>query len=293
MFSKIVFSFVTLISMTTSQTCQTTCPDGWTGDGITCTAPGSYTGPCSTTSVFTGYLDWQRVDWAQGCDTLWESCGVTDTCLLCDGQAPCLDLIQDQFWHLVMALDSDGLSHITRSSDNFIWNCDCSNCNGLVGTWNCPGFYDDVITIDSDTADSLNRFTAHSACDADCQSKLCLAAPTASPTLNPTANPTASPTASPTLPPTTEYSDGYNTGKSDEKSNACAALGCCEETRRRLVDLEEIHTEYLNVKDDLQNDYFNYVLGYGIVMTLITLVLSLCLCYKKPTIIVQEHNFSV
>ena len=30
------------------------------------------------------------------------------------------------------------------------WTCTCSDCNGLVGVWSCPGFYGTTITVTED-----------------------------------------------------------------------------------------------------------------------------------------------
>lgn len=57
-------------------TCTKSCPDDWTGDGVTCVAPDSYTGPANKTSVFPlpkwGHA--RRRDWAQRAQAPWASC---------------------------------------------------------------------------------------------------------------------------------------------------------------------------------------------------------------------------
>jgi len=160
----------------------------------------------------------------------------------CNGNSPCIDLIQDDIHHHIMSLTSSGVAHIERPTTiPASWDCTCSNCDGLVGTWDCPGFYDTIIIVDSDTTDSNNRFTAHSACNTNCESQLCLAAPT----------------ASPTLAPTTEYNGDY---------------------------LQEICNEYLNVKDDLQHKYFNYLLAFSSSITFVVLCLFVCVCKKNKKI---------
>ena len=178
---KTILSTLVFISTVSAETCTTSCPDGWTGDGITCTAPGSYTGPCLSTGDFTGYSEPARKNWADGCVDEWILCG-----------------------------------------------------------W------------------------------------------TMAPTLAPTNNPTASPTDAPTLSPTTEYSVGYGNGETDKRAQACEALGCS--ARRRMFGLDEIEEEYLEIKDDLQHKYFNYLLGNVIGSTLVILCLLICVCRKNRKI---------
>jgi len=73
-------------------TCMSSCPDGWSGDGSTCTAPASYNGRCKnkngpTVARFKGWNPTQRVGWAgatgasNSCQVKWTACGWRGTCL--------------------------------------------------------------------------------------------------------------------------------------------------------------------------------------------------------------------
>ncbi len=107
-------------------------------------------------------------------------------------------------------------------------------------------------------------------------------APTPAPTDAPTLSPTPTPTDAPTPAPTTEYSNGYGNGQTDKRAQACEALGCC--SRRRMFEVDEIKEEYLEIKDDFQHKYFNYLFGYAIASVFIILFLLICLCRKNRKI---------
>ena len=201
----------------------------------------------------------------------------------CNGNAPCVDLIQHGTYHHVMSLVSTNVASVIRVDTSTIWSCTCSGCNGLVGNWNCPGFYnDEPIVIASDTEDLTTSYSI--GCIGDCQSEVCLLPPTVSPTTSPTVSPTVSPTPS----PTTEYTGGYSQGKADEKAAACEKLNCCQATRRRLFELEkvkdDIENEYLEMNLKLQDKYFKYVLLYVICSLVVVLYLLIRVCRKNRKI---------
>jgi hypothetical protein len=80
----------------------------------------------------------------------------------CQGHSPCIDLREGGKHHHLMWLNADGTAHVDGEANSYNdhreWTCSCSGaCKGLVGTWNCPGFYDNKIVI---TPTYDNDFTA-------------------------------------------------------------------------------------------------------------------------------------
>jgi len=64
--------------------------------------------------------------------------------------------------HHLMWLNADGTAHVDGEAnglgggDGRTWSCTRDgNGVGLVGTWNCPGFYSNIITITPDFADDF------------------------------------------------------------------------------------------------------------------------------------------
>jgi hypothetical protein len=89
-------------------------------------------------------------------------------------------------------------------NDNRVWSCtslSCSTCNGLVGTWSCPGFYNSVISISSETNPNPQFTSVLSPSVANVS--VCYSS-TTSPTYAPTSMPTtATPTSAPSTSTTT------------------------------------------------------------------------------------------
>ena len=54
--------------------CETSCPDGWEGDGNFCRAPPEYTGPCNRTAKLTGYDRNRRKEWGADCQLTFSAC---------------------------------------------------------------------------------------------------------------------------------------------------------------------------------------------------------------------------
>jgi hypothetical protein len=96
-----------------------------------------------------------------------DSAGSTSECAAdvldkCQGNTPCIDLREAAVHHHLMWLNDDGTAHVDgeangiNAGDSRTWTCTRDgNGVGLVGTWNCPGFYSTVITITSDFADDF------------------------------------------------------------------------------------------------------------------------------------------
>jgi len=80
----------------------------------------------------------------------------------CQGNTPCIDMREGPNHHHLMWLNEDGTAHVDgeangiNGGDGRTWTCTRDgNGVGLVGNWNCPDFYDTVITITSDYADDF------------------------------------------------------------------------------------------------------------------------------------------
>jgi len=80
----------------------------------------------------------------------------------CQGNTPCIDLREGTNHHHLMWLNADGTAHVDGEAngigggDGRTWSCTRDgNGVGLVGTWNCPGFYGDIVTITPDFADDF------------------------------------------------------------------------------------------------------------------------------------------
>lgn len=80
----------------------------------------------------------------------------------CQGNTPCIDLREGVNHHHFMYLNADGTAHVDgeangiNGGDARTWTCTRDgNGVGLVGTWNCPGFYSSVVTISPDFADDF------------------------------------------------------------------------------------------------------------------------------------------
>eukprot|EP01084_Bolivina_argentea_P130334 230072_1 len=111
-----------------------------------------------------------------------ETCQCNDCSKCAANTNKCIDLINTlprdpPQYHHYMSLTEEGKASVTRH-DGATWSCTCNNCNGLVGTWNCPAFYDTIIYIESDTQDIQSRYTDHSNCDYGCVSDICIGEPT-------------------------------------------------------------------------------------------------------------------
>lgn len=96
-----------------------------------------------------------------------ENAGSTSECAddvveKCQGNTPCIDLREAANHHHLMWLNPDGTAHVDGEAggigagDSRTWTCEREGDGvGLVGTWNCPGFYSNIITITSDFADDF------------------------------------------------------------------------------------------------------------------------------------------
>ena len=67
---------------------------------------------------------------------------------------PCIDLREGDSHHHIMWRNPDGTATVDGEANNWrdsrVWHCTCwsgKRCLGLVGTWNCPGFYNRKIAI--------------------------------------------------------------------------------------------------------------------------------------------------
>jgi len=69
---------------------------------------------------------------------------------------PCIDLREADNHHHPMWLNSPGNAGVMYYREDGSgaagrdWTCTCSDCNGLVGVWSCPGFYGTTITVTED-----------------------------------------------------------------------------------------------------------------------------------------------
>ena len=74
---------------------------------------------------------------------------------------PCIDLREADNHHHPMWLNSPGNAGVMYYREDGSgaagrdWTCTCSDCNGLVGVWSCPGFYGTTITVTADYADDF------------------------------------------------------------------------------------------------------------------------------------------
>lgn len=81
----------------------------------------------------------------------------------CQGSGPCLDLYESNGeHHLIMFLNDNGTVTVDGEASNYnddrVWTGTCaSHCDGIVGTWSIPGFYDGTIVV---SADYGNDYTA-------------------------------------------------------------------------------------------------------------------------------------
>jgi len=112
---------------------------------------GTWTGSAGTVQVFCGREDGGS---ASQC--------APDALEKCQGNTPCIDLREGVNHHHLMWLNSDGTAHVDGEAngigagDSRTWTCTSDgNTVGLVGTWNCPGFYSTVVTITADFADDF------------------------------------------------------------------------------------------------------------------------------------------
>jgi hypothetical protein len=126
-------------------------------------ATGSYSCICpeGTTATPDGYTECVRNGPPNECGV-----GIVK---MCNGNFPCVDLLEAVPYHHVMSLNPDGVStSITQSFDcNNMDTCNnqharstpctCSSCDGIVGTWDCPGFYSGKIVISSDYGDDFTN----------------------------------------------------------------------------------------------------------------------------------------
>lgn len=122
---------------------------------------------------------------------------VTDKCA---GHSPCISLREDSMHHHLMWDNGDSTATVTyynSDAPNTVggtYTCTCtSGCSfGLVGVWDCPTFYSDVITITADYADdftpartndhidvcrmpeAVTTETCHPAASAKCESFPCI-----------------------------------------------------------------------------------------------------------------------
>ena len=71
-------------------------------------------------------------------------------------EIPCIDLREADNHHHPMWLNSPGNAGVMYYREDGSgaagrdWTCTCSDCNGLVGVWSCPGFYGTTITVTED-----------------------------------------------------------------------------------------------------------------------------------------------
>ena len=77
----------------------------------------------------------------------------------CQG-TPCIDLREGTLHHHIMFLTPEGATIDGEAGgigkgDNRMWKCKCTSCQGLVGTWYCPGFYQNIVTISQNYCESL------------------------------------------------------------------------------------------------------------------------------------------
>jgi len=97
-------------------------------------------------------------------------CGRTQL-LSCTG-FPCADLRESEDHH-VMSYNSQGVATVEHFDADFAadghqsWTCTSDNAaaDSLVGTWSCPGFFSDLVTITEDYADDFTDASTDDAVD--------------------------------------------------------------------------------------------------------------------------------